>query len=481
MHQLFFPNRQETLSLYVPLIIFTGPIHRIETGPRLGTARVIYYNKTSSKAAEDELHYSELDGMTIIVRKPSIRDQKDTFKSSAFPIGRRAFSAGSPMTSNFGNGIPNGGGDNRIGTVKKSYNYASGHRATCGVGYIPYGLSAQAEPFEPATLASTTADQAGSQSVPSNIEPLTALTMMRSVSQPIKLSDPCQLIIQNVPLDLNAQSFYISLRNTFLSTCPNESMKLLEATVALDAATGESQGIAFIRLENRIQSDIAFKVLNDVHLVDYEEREGLMPLRVKSFDPKGFIERGLQLRQLSNGIKSLADKSDTTPNNGFIEKHSPLTSPSTTSSSKVASPNQTKHLKHRKLLSTALDDLEESISSSLFTKTNEKERMLDLLVAKLPEEERKRCILEEKYLKKKCEALKVLYWDDDDEVGASQESLEIPQMVGREAEQVEKSGDDPAGKTQEESKNRAGSESPTRVYDKRQLLDVSEFCRSLII
>lgn len=450
-----------------------GPIYRIETGPRLGTARVTYYNKESSRAAEEDLHYSDLDGVTIIVRKPSIHDAKDSFKSSFFPImpatSRRTFSSPSSalVIPDFVDGHL-AGPATRDGftNAKKAYNYASGHRATCGIGPVPYGLSAKAEPFTPRNPSTASENHPASQTQLKEASPNPLV--FRSVSQPIKLADPCQLILQNVPLSLNAQSLYSALRNTLLTAAPEgTTVKLLEATVASDTATGISQGIGIIRLENKSQTDIAMKVLDRAYLVGYEE-EGALPLQVKLFEPKGLLEHALQQRQERQSLSNTKEQTH-------------LASPSMVSS--ISTPSTTtsnsKRNKHRNLLSTVLNDLDLIDSKSLFTSDNEKNRLLDLLMEKLPEDERKRCILEEKFLIKRCSALKMLFWDDEDNqvdvVDATNISDGRLGEVSKVGEMRNGTSDLDIGHGEvKPASGEAGSASPTQVYDGKEDPSVSD-------
>lgn len=417
--------------------------------------------------------------MIISVCKPTKHDLKDSysFKNPSFPIGgeRRAVSAvgSSTNTTDVGNGVTSsntGGGVNAF--PKKTYNYASGHRATCGFGYKPYGLSSGGdENTSPRSPTSPTGHTAQGQPLHSEVQALRAPLVFRSTSHPVKRADPCQLIIQNIPVYLNAQGLYISLRKTFDSSPSCENIKLLEATIALDAETGESQGIAVIRLENAQQAGEALKRLNEAYLVGYEQEEaGSMPLRVKLFEPRGIIEKGLQLKEKhTNGSSRMAqgeDRSSTTGNVTDITMNTPPISPPSASMSSDISSSckpQTKRSKHRKLLSISLDDL--SDSNRLYTSEDEKSKLLDLLVDKLPEQERERCILEEKYLKKRCEALRELYWDmeGNEEHGGK---VEEPSTAGN-------GRDNEEAVEGEEVKMRYGSESPTRLYDRKELLSVS--------
>lgn len=393
----------------------TGPIYRIHIGPRLGTARIIYYNKQSAKAAEDELHFSDLDGISIIVRKPSIYDIKDSFKiSTTFPImpflSRRAFSAGSPssITSKLASGNSTADTAHRDTStlIKRTYNHASGHRATCGIGPVPYGLSAKAEPFTPKNPSSNSGNQTIAHEQPDEAS-LNNPIIIRSVSQPLKFMHPCQLILYNVPLNLNAQSFYLALRNTLLKKCPGESIKLLEATIASDTATGISQGIGFVKLENTLQTDLAMKVLNGAYLSGYEEEEGLLPLQVKIFSPKEIIEEALFKKRQQEDDQSMKEDNEK-KRLGASSSVISISSSSSTSSSK---PN-----KYLNLLSIALNDIDPMTSKGIFTSNREKLKFSNLLMDKLPEDEIKKCILEENYLIKKCLALKILFIDADDEV-----------------------------------------------------------------
>lgn len=442
-----------------------------------------YYNPKSAKEAIMELHCTEIDGMAISVSQARIHDLKNTFKNPSYPSstsakvgGRRAFRAGSTFngtsTSSF-----NGNGQ------KKTYNHASGHRATCGVGPTPYGLSATAEPSDPLRKGPTSSPRTPSSPFPPSstsglleISPGVPL-VIRSVSRPVPLHDPTKLTIQNLPLELDASTLYTVLSETFIhhhdtkssspsSSFPQQSSIIItEATLTHDEDTKKSMGIAFVAFENEEQASIALKILNGNYLLGYEgvDSDGVrrMPLRVKVFELGGFVEKGLSSKgQMADeeGPKAGAEKNPTKeaddPQTVIAESVEQTTHTSPPVATAIT-PAQIS--KYRKLLSTALDDLLTDEKKSPFRSEREKARLLDLFLEKLPETELKRCIFEDNYLKMKCEPLKEFYWNKELE------------------EEYDNAKMDDSGTSEaiQSAPARKGSESPTRVYDRKELLEVS--------
>lgn len=452
-------------------------------GAREGTASVTYYDPKSAKEAVMELHCTEIDGMALSVSQATVHDLKNTFKNPNYPSstignggGRRAFSAGS-----FFNGTSalsfNG---NR---QKKTYNYASGHRATCGVGPKPYGLSAAAtaEPYDPLRKGSTSLRSPSSPFPPPSSSGLFEISpgiplVIYSVSHPVPQRDPTKLTIQNVPLELDASTLYTELNETInqhhgsksssSSSSPQQpNINITEATLTYDEDRKKSMGIAFVAFENKEQASFALKILNGNYLLGYEEvdSDGVqrMPLRAKVFELGGFVEKGLN----SKGLKTEEQRSEegecknpTTGHDGSqtdaaqsIEQTTPTSPPIAT----TLTPAQIS--KYRKLLSTALDNLSTDEKELLVRSEREKARLLNLLVERLPERELKRCIFEEDHLKLKCEALKESYLNK-----------EFEERYGN-----AKMDDSGTSEEIQAAPARKGSESPTRVYDRKELLEVS--------
>ncbi|KAK9898377.1 hypothetical protein P389DRAFT_33043 [Cystobasidium minutum MCA 4210] len=488
-------TKEAVYDLFKPF----GSICRIALGREIGTAQVTYFQSQSSKIALEKLNNTELDGFLISVHSANANDARDTVNSVIPDIytgaGRGAFSAGSNSdgtpTTEYG--------------PKKQYSYASGHRATCGIGPRPYGLSATAEPFDP-SKRSQKSDQPATAKSPtqrSASSPLSSTGLLeispgvplvvRSSLQPVPLY---RLIIQNVPLELKAATLYMALRNTFnkyesprsstnisapasptvpnsketTSTIEGSDIKIMEVSLAIDESTDQSLGIAVIKLEDREQFLLALKILNGNYLDGYGEEdeeggESRMPLRVKKFEPRGYIEKGLHLQdqKVPTGVESV---NETNQMNGQIPAHVtgqseetasvfPSIGSSSAAPSVTSSNNGSLINKHRKLLATALDDLDINVSKSLFRSEHEKQKLIELLVSKLSDEERKKCIFEEEHLVEMCKELKGLYWNDN-------------------ADNDEMARMDDSG-TGEEVQDRSeirreGSESPTRVYGRKELL-----------
>lgn len=394
-----------------------------------------YYDPKSAKEAVMELHCTEIDGMALSVSQATVHDLKNTFQNPSYPsstIGnggsRRAFSAGSTFNGTFTSSF-NGTGH------KKIYNYASGHRATCGVGPKPYGLSAAstAEPYDPLRKGPTSPRSPSSSFPPSSsglleISPGIPLVIY-SVSHPVPQRDPTKLTIQNVPLELDASTLYTELNETInqhhgsksssSSSSPQQpNINITEATLTYDEDRKKSMGIAFVAFENKEQASFALKILNGNYLLGYEEADSdgvqRMPLRAKVFELGGFVEKGLNFQAgkvdekgLENGGEKNPTKESDDPqatvNAESIEQTTPTSPPIAT----TLTPAQIS--KYRKLLSTALDDLFVDEKKSLFRSEREKARLLDLLLERLLEIELKRCIFEEDHLKLKCETLKESY------------------------------------------------------------------------
>lgn len=90
-------------------------------------------------------------------------------------------------------------------------------------------------------------------------------------------------------LNLDALSLPLALGNTFLNTCPGKSTKLLEARIASDTAAGFSQGIGFIKLKNKCQTDLAMRITNGHICQAMQKERDFFPLQVKMLSPQQIV------------------------------------------------------------------------------------------------------------------------------------------------------------------------------------------------
>lgn len=493
-------------------------------GPRPvpGTAQVIYYNQTSAQKAEECLNYTELDGMSIIVRRPTIHDVKDTFRNPySFLLGdsktdqdgnednedQESFPDQEDTVISTPSALKREKKEHTVGTyadgaLKKKVFTGYYHpqyadkRATCGFGYKPYGLSAAAEAFEPRKSPvprSASSASLSKYAPPQVYHKANPSLKIRSISQPILLTDPTRLIIQNIPSEMKTQEVFIAIRETLLSTPSTSNITLHETSLALDSATGESQGVAVIRVGDRKESTLALEVLNGNYLIGYGEYDHVpdgeirMPLKVKLFEPRGSIEKGLQFTEqkqketdapagsdkVSEGAKGpnrALTPISVTKQNTMASKIPLPTSPLARSSSTLSNTTSTMtkasiQSKHRNLLNTALEDLSPDTTKHLFMNEEEKKELLDALLECLSEEERKRCMFEEEYLIERCMALKELYFG------------KIKEGQGHVHEEgIDDEKRDDSGTAEDADRSFNAPESPSRIYDRKELLKVCVLC-----
>lgn len=280
--------------------------------------------------------------------------------------------------------------------------------------------------------------------------------MPRSASGPVKLTDPVRLILQNVPLQATANELY-----SHFATFGD----LKTAALAYDRVSHDSRkplGIAVLVYSRPEEASSALHELNGKYLVphdpiDSERFRASQPLYIRLWEPRGSLEKDLQVGEPA--ISGLALKADAAP---FVPAGASTSSPErrevsfSSTSSTVVSPTQSQIVsfsavtnaggelspemkKHKRLLQTALEELPASVRRKIGTQIFKLERVADVLVRQLEnEEDRKRCIFDEAFLMKAVrDALPLV---DNGTTGA-------PAMEG--------------------------DTSPTRTYDRRQLLQVS--------
>lgn len=248
--------------------------------------------------------------------------------------------------------------------------------------------------------------------------PRSTAGMPRSVSQPLRITDPTRLIIQNVPEDAGVEELFAAFQ---------PFGDLAEANVAVHPTTGKRLGVAIVRYNSADDAASALRNMNGRPTLG--EHRAVTPLLVRMFEPKGITETGLRLEQAQGtpaaspprSLKasaapflpaaalspSLAEETIATTGNAQEASTPPrpaeIASVSIVSNLSPESTNVQTSIalqKHRRLLMMALQDLNEPRAGDL----------ADILL-RLPEEERKKCIFEEAYLIKKVAVAKDLYLD----------------------------------------------------------------------